>query len=254
MPWASPPCTWPRTSTGLRIRPQSSTDTCRIRRHRRRCRRPPPRPRCACRTGTSSPSRGTRPSTPGPGSMPSGTTRRVGRGRRQIRPRDRALGRAAHRDPPLGERREVLGIHLQQVGGQDPRLRATASARSKTDDPPACSDRDPHVPAPRGTRPLSECTTSIVSIATPITEDTICANAVSWPCPCGDVPVSTVTAPSAPHLDGAELLRGERRDLHVAADPDARSSVDRRAPAAPPVRRAAPGSPRCRSASSSAVS
>ena len=34
------------------------------------------------------------------------------------------------------------------------------------------------------------------SIGTPSTAETICANAVSCPCPCGDVPAITVTPPS----------------------------------------------------------
>ena len=73
----------------------------------------------------------------------------------------------------------------------------TACVCSTTAEPPTCSDREPHVPAPRGTTALSEWTTRTASNGTPRTAEAICAIAVSWPCPCGDTPVSTVTVPSA---------------------------------------------------------
>ena len=73
----------------------------------------------------------------------------------------------------------------------------TACPCSTTAEPPTCSERDPHVPAPRGTTALSEWTTRTVSNGTPRIADAICAIAVSCPCPCGDTPVSTVTMPSA---------------------------------------------------------
>ena len=57
----------------------------------------------------------------------------------------------------------------------------TSSLRSRTDDPPACSDRDPHVPAPRRTMPVSLCTTRTDVNGTPSTADAIWANAVSCP-------------------------------------------------------------------------
>ena len=56
MPWAMPPCCWPATSSGLRIRPQSSTATWRTRRDPARSRCRPRRRRRARRTGTSAPS------------------------------------------------------------------------------------------------------------------------------------------------------------------------------------------------------
>jgi hypothetical protein len=43
---------------------------------------------------------------------------------------------------------------------------------------------------------VSECTTRTDSIGTPSTPDVSWANAVSWPWPCGEVPVLTVTVPS----------------------------------------------------------
>ena len=53
------------------------------------------------------------------------------------------------------------------------------------------------MPAPRFTRPVSECTTRTASNGTPSTAEASWAKAVSCPWPCGEVPVSTVTVPSA---------------------------------------------------------
>ncbi len=58
---------------------------------------------------------------------------------------------------------------------------STSVARSYTAEPPACSDRDPHVPWPSGTTPVSEWMTVMRSIGTPSTAETIWANAVSCP-------------------------------------------------------------------------
>ena len=50
---------------------------------------------------------------------------------------------------------------------------------------------------------------------------TICANVVSWPCPCESEPVRTIAVPSARDLDLAELGLGDRvRDLDVDAHAD----------------------------------
>jgi hypothetical protein len=54
------------------------------------------------------------------------------------------------------------------------------------------------VPLPRGSSAVSECSTSTASGATPRVEATNRAKAVSWPWPCGAVPVRTVTRPSGP--------------------------------------------------------
>ena len=63
--------------------------------------------------------------------------------------------------------------------------------------PPTCSVREPIVPMPRGTLRVSECSMRTSSIGTPSVHDTSCAHVVSWPWPCGEVPVLTVTMPSS---------------------------------------------------------
>ena len=50
---------------------------------------------------------------------------------------------------------------------------------------------------PRGTLRVSECTTLTSPIGTPSVHETSCAHVVSWPWPCGEVPVLTVTVPSS---------------------------------------------------------
>ena len=48
---------------------------------------------------------------------------------------------------------------------------------------------------PKGMRPVSPCTISILSIGTPSLSETTWANVVSWPWPCECEPVKTVTLP-----------------------------------------------------------
>ena len=50
--------------------------------------------------------------------------------------------------------------------------------------------REPNVPTPCGTRSVSEAT--CVLERDPSTDDVICAQTVSWPCPFGTLPVTTV--------------------------------------------------------------
>ena len=61
--------------------------------------------------------------------------------------------------------------------------------------PPTASDREPYVPMPNGTRPVSPWTTSTLSMSMPSLAATTCANVVSWPCPWLCEPVNTVTPP-----------------------------------------------------------
>src|SRR5437879_6120773 len=60
---------------------------------------------------------------------------------------------------------------------------------------PTWSDREPKVPTPRGTTSVSPCTTSMASIGMPSASLTSMAQDVTWPCPCGDVPVRTTAVP-----------------------------------------------------------
>ncbi len=61
--------------------------------------------------------------------------------------------------------------------------------------PPTASEREPYVSMPYGARPVSPWTTSMSSKGTPITSLAIWLQAVSWPWPCGDVPVISSTLP-----------------------------------------------------------
>ena len=70
--------------------------------------------------------------------------------------------------------------------------------------PAVCSDREPIVPAPRGTVLVSEFSNLIFSIGMPSTSLATMANAVWWPCPWTLVPANIVAVPSswistAPH-------------------------------------------------------
>ena len=48
---------------------------------------------------------------------------------------------------------------------------------------------------PYGARPVSPCTTSMSSTGTPMMSLAIWLHAVSWPWPCGEVPVTSSTLP-----------------------------------------------------------
>ena len=52
---------------------------------------------------------------------------------------------------------------------------------------------------PSGVIAVSPCSTSTSSGSTPSPSATICDQLVSWPCPCGDVPVFTMTPPPGVH-------------------------------------------------------
>ena len=66
-----------------------------------------------------------------------------------------------------------------------------------TADPPCWSEREPMVPPPDGTRSVSPQTSVMRSIGMPVCSVVIIDQAVSWPWPCGDVPVYTVADPSS---------------------------------------------------------
>ena len=101
----------------------------------------------------------------------------------------------------------------------------TACPCSTTADPPTCSEREPHVPAPRGTTALSECTTRTDVERHPEDpgRDLRHRRLVALPLRrhAGEHGHRAVTV----HLDRAELLRRERRDLDVRAHPDAQQQV-----------------------------
>ena len=65
----------------------------------------------------------------------------------------------------------------------------SSAAALSTAAPPCCSEREPIVPPPTGTRSVSPHTSSIWSIGMPVWALAIIDHDVSWPWPCGDVPV-----------------------------------------------------------------
>ena len=76
--------------------------------------------------------------------------------------------------------------------------------------PAVCSEREPIVPAPRGTRSVSELTRVILSIGMPSTSLASIANAVWWPWPCD--------ARAGEHAGGAVVVDLDRAELDVQAD------------------------------------
>jgi len=64
---------------------------------------------------------------------------------------------------------------------------------------PTAADRDPYVSIPRRVTDVSPCHTSTSSGETPSPSATIWDHEVSCPCPCGDVPVRTITFPNGRH-------------------------------------------------------
>ena len=149
---------------------------------RARCPGRPRRRRCALRTGTS----------PHPGRSRAvrraRSCRRRDRRRRPVRsPRRRRAPPSRGRSP--GPRRpracRVLVSTTMSATSASSRwaarrraLSTSASVARWTADPPICSDRDPPVPPPRGTRSVSLCTRRIRSTGMPVCALTIIANAV----------------------------------------------------------------------------
>ena len=74
---------------------------------------------------------------------------------------------------------------------------------------------------PRGHSSVSPWSTVTSSIGTPSCSAAICAHAVSCPCPCGEVPLRTVTAPSGSTVTPPGFPGAESTDLHVAGEADA---------------------------------
>ena len=62
-------------------------------------------------------------------------------------------------------------------------------------EPPTARLREPPVPLPIGVLSVSPWRTTIRSNGTPRWSAMICANVVSWPWPCADVPVNASTEP-----------------------------------------------------------
>src|SRR5699024_2843618 len=69
----------------------------------------------------------------------------------------------------------------------------TLSVAMATAFPPTASDRAPYVHQPIDTERVSLKTKLISSYGIPNLSATTCVNVVSCACPCGDVPVNTVT-------------------------------------------------------------
>ena len=68
-------------------------------------------------------------------------------------------------------------------------LLTSSAAAFHTAAPPCCSEREPIVPAPWGTRSVSPQTTLILSIGMPVCSLASMLQDVTWPWPCGEVPV-----------------------------------------------------------------
>ena len=151
IPRPRPPWTCPRTSTGFTIRPQSSTETCRRR-------RASPVSRSTSTAADVGAERVCVRALEGPRlgrearlqalRQPGG----VGRDRRQLGPRERALGRADDADATVLEHGHVLDRASSSCAANRRACSSTVVAVSNTAVPPAWSERDPYVPRPAGRR------------------------------------------------------------------------------------------------------
>ena len=115
-------------------------------------------------------------------------------------------------------------------------LSTSASVALCTADPPSCSEREPPVPPPVGTRSVSPSTRRMRSIGMPVWSLTIMANAVWWPWPWAERAGEHVGRAVVVDLDGAPLLGpAAGGDLDVGGDADAEQRARRRWPAARPA-------------------
>lgn len=194
MPWAIPPCCWPSTSSGLRMRPQSSTATWRSWWTRPVSRStsttamwaPNGKLDWPCLKSSSSRSAAAVPSgLPEPSSAAAAAWAQV------------TTGPATPLTPNPAADSSTSCTDASSRWAAISRARTTSSVLELWIAlPPVCSDRDPMVPAPRGTSAVSDCTSRIVSIGTWSTAEATWANAVSWPWPWLLVPAETVNVPS----------------------------------------------------------
>ena len=129
---------------------------------------------------------------------------------------------------------------------------STASAALATALPPSCSDREPPVPPPRGTRAVSDWTNRIDSMGMPRRSATIMANDVGWPWPCPDVPTLMVAVPSSWISTAPYSLPPPPAVTSTYEATPMPRSCGRPAPGEPPARPAARRSPTTRTASRSA--
>ncbi len=140
--------------------------------------------------------------------------------RGQIAQRDRGVGALDDDSAALDD--EVVDARLQHVGrtllGQ---LRQLAR-RLVDGDAAGLQAARAHRAAPRGIRSVSPCFTVIFSIGMSRCSLASIAQAVACPCPCGDVPVSTVTVPSGCTSTAASSLNAAPAgDLDEHRDADA---------------------------------
>ena len=255
MPWPSPPCTWPSTSIGFRIRPQSSTAMWRTRRTS---------PVCGVDldhrdVGAERERRG-RLAVHALGAKPGLHARREPRrsaaAAASSAQRDRARRARPRTSRPPSPSGEVGLVDLQQMRRERARLRHDlfAALERPTTRRPAAS-ATPTCPRRAARRRCRECTTRTDVERHAQDRRTRSARTPSRaPGRAATCRSCTVTVPSVVHLDRAELLARERRDLHVRARRRCRAPGDRRAPGAPPARHGARRMPAIRSASSSARS
>ena len=143
-------------------------------------------------------------------------------------PPDASIGRARRpRTPPRPVPRSAASTSSSAAATSRP-FSTTASACSKTDEPPICSEREPHVPSPRATRPVSECTTVTSSNGIPAsrkraarTRSRARARRASFRRTRSRARRRPSRPPRTPGL--------RTRDLHVGRDPDAETASSPRA-------------------------
>ena len=203
MPWAMPPCCWPATSSGLRMRPQSSTATWRTGvdpaglgvdlDDRRRARRTGTSRRPGAKSSSAASGAAVlarpRPASSAHVSAVAGTP---------ATPRRAVVGQhdVVRRRPRAARGRERRGLleHARRRAAA-PRCRRAAATASRR-----CRRRAARARCrtARSGSARSGCRAG---------RDTIIANAVAWPWPCAEVPDRDRRGAVGVHLDRAVLAR-----------------------------------------------
>ena len=109
----------------------------------------------------------------------------------------------------VGVEHDVVDVGLEQLGGQLPGLVDELAEAVGSTEPAICTEREPPVTLPLGTRSVSPWMTSIRSMGMPRRSRRQHRPGVSWPWPYGRGPVRTSTVPSA--QDGRPCRTRRRR-------------------------------------------
>ena len=152
-----------------------------------------------------------------------GAALRIGGGLGELGPAERrGRARRRRRGRPPSSSTMSSGAASSRWAASLLALARTASAALSTAVPPICSERDPPVPLPWGTRAVSDCTKWMRSIGMPSRSVTSIEKRRVVALPVGGRPDPDGRAAVVVDLDRAPLgPEAAGGDLHVGADPDA---------------------------------